>query len=289
MNKTWVSCHSSSIDASYFTYRHLATLSVLNLIVMVGNVIANGLVIHILIKTKQLSNVACKLIFMLSISDLMIGAFAQSLFFAVIYGTNCLIQILSRTVSVFFTNLSSYTISLMGIDRFIRIKYYANFRAILKKKFIFTSISLVCLAVLFNGIGFPICLVLKKEPIFSSVSFYLAALAFIIVTFMQVLLIRTSKVMSRESSVDASRATTKKITTLSIRILLTKYFLSLPFLEVTFVRFRLHDSSNENGKVILEFIYCISVILVYTNSLVSAVLFLVMNVKAKRFLRDFVK
>ena len=282
MNKTSVSCYSHSIDASYFTYRHLAALTVLNLIVMVGNVIANGLVIHILIKTKQLSNVACKLIFMLSISDLMIGTFAQNLFFAVMYGTNCFVQILTRTVSVFFTNLSSYTISLMGIDRFIRIKYYANFRAILKNKFIFTLISLVCLAALFNGIGFPISLLLKKEHIFSRVSFYSATLAFIIVTFMQVLLIRTSKVISRDSSVDASRATTKKITTLSIRILFAKYFLSLPFLMVTIVRFRIHDSSNENGKVILQFIYCFSIILVYTNSLVSAILFLVMNVKEKK-------
>ena len=42
MNKTSVSCYSRSIDASYFTYRDLAALTVLNLIVMVGNVIANG-------------------------------------------------------------------------------------------------------------------------------------------------------------------------------------------------------------------------------------------------------
>ena len=216
--------------------RHLAALTVLNLIVMVGNVIANGLVIHILIKTKQLSNVACKLIFMLSISDLMIGTFAQNLFFAVMYGTNCFVQILTRTVSVFFTNLSSYTISLMGIDRFIRIKCYANFRSVLKNKFIFTLISLVCLAALFNEVGFPIFLLLKKEYIFSHVSFFLGALALIIVTFMQILLIRTSKVMSRTSSVDTSRATTTKITTLSIRILLAKYFLSLPFLIISIIK-----------------------------------------------------
>ena len=53
MNKTWVSCHYSSVDASYFTYRHLATLTVLNLIVMVGNVIANGLVIHTTFKCRM--------------------------------------------------------------------------------------------------------------------------------------------------------------------------------------------------------------------------------------------
>ena len=219
----------------------------------------------------------------------MIGAFAQSLFFALIYGTNCLIQILSRTFSVFFTNLSSYTVSLMGIDRFIRIKYYANFRSILKNKFIFTLVSLVCLAALFNGVGFPILLLLKKEHIFSLVSFFLGALAFIIATFMKVLLMRTSRAISGKSSINASRAATKNITTLSICILFAKYSLSLPFLMISIVKFKLQHLFNENGKSIQEFIYCISIILVYANSLVGAILFLVMNVKAKRFLRDFLK
>ena len=64
----------------------------LNLIVILKNVISNGSIIHTLIKAKQLSNLASKLICMLIIADLMIDAFAQTLFFTLINGTNCLIQ-----------------------------------------------------------------------------------------------------------------------------------------------------------------------------------------------------
>ena len=64
----------------------------LNLIVILKNAISNGSIIHTLIKAKQLSNLASKLICMLIISDLIIDAFAQTLFFTLTNGANCLIQ-----------------------------------------------------------------------------------------------------------------------------------------------------------------------------------------------------
>ena len=79
MNETpSVYCYRDEVHTSYLTYIQLATIIVFKGQVMVGNVIANALVIYILVKTKQLSNIACKLIFMLSIPDLMIGSFGQN-------------------------------------------------------------------------------------------------------------------------------------------------------------------------------------------------------------------
>ena len=92
MNETF-SWQSEEIDASYITLSQLAMLTVFNSAVMVGNVFTNALVMFILIKTKQLSNVVCKLIFMLSISDFLIGALCQNFFFAVFYGASCFIKI----------------------------------------------------------------------------------------------------------------------------------------------------------------------------------------------------
>ena len=77
-------CFRDEIHISFLTYTQLVTVSIFNELVMVGNVIGNTLVIYVLIKTKHLSNVACKLIFMLSVSDLMVGAFGQNLFFAML-------------------------------------------------------------------------------------------------------------------------------------------------------------------------------------------------------------
>ena len=51
----------------------LACLTIINLGVMAGNLIANTLVIYILSKTKQLSNASRKLILGLSIFDLLIA------------------------------------------------------------------------------------------------------------------------------------------------------------------------------------------------------------------------
>ena len=99
-------CFRDEIHISFLTYTQLVTVSIFNELVMVGNVIGNTLVIYVLIKTKHLSNVACKLIFMLSVSDLMVGAFGQNLFFAMLFGTKCSVKLSSRVLSVFFTSLS---------------------------------------------------------------------------------------------------------------------------------------------------------------------------------------
>lgn len=115
MNET-LSCQSVEIDASDITLTQLIILTVFNFAVMMGNVLANALVIFILIKTKQLSNVACKLIFMLSISDFLIGILSQNIFFGVFYGTSCFIKIFFRIVTIFLTHWSGYIIAVLGID-----------------------------------------------------------------------------------------------------------------------------------------------------------------------------
>ena len=190
MNKTSIYCHSNQIHTSYLRNSQLAILTVTNLTVTVGNVAANALVIYALIKTKQLYNVANKLIFMLSISDLLIGGVAQNFYIAVIYGTNCLAGLIARVFSVFLINLSSYTIAIMGVDRFIRIKYYASF--------ILTLVSIACLAALVNAVGLTIGFLLKLDQIFTRVNFFISAIILSTVTFLQVLVIRTSNTVHME-------------------------------------------------------------------------------------------
>ena len=94
MNKTLVYCDILRIDASYLTAWPTITLTVINVIIMVGSIIANSLVTYILIKTKQLSFASCRLIFMLSLSDLLTGVLAQNLLFTVINGTSCFINLI---------------------------------------------------------------------------------------------------------------------------------------------------------------------------------------------------
>lgn len=73
-------CSKFEIHFSNFNSRQLAVLTLFNLIVVTGNVSLNILAIYILNKTKQIANVAFKLIFMVSASDVLTGIFVQSLF-----------------------------------------------------------------------------------------------------------------------------------------------------------------------------------------------------------------
>ena len=166
MNETLDLCFSNSINATYLTFSQLAILTVINVIVMVANVTVNALAIYILIKTNQYVNVACKVILILSISDLLTGAVAQNLFLAVLYSPSCLINSVTRSVSTFSTQLSGYTIAISGVDRFIRIKYYLKVNSILTSRFISALLSIACVLALVSAVGIPMDLLLIKPFFF---------------------------------------------------------------------------------------------------------------------------
>ena len=283
MNQTLDFCFSYSINVTYLTLSHLVILTVINVIVMVGNVVLNTLVIYILTKTNQLSNITCKVILTLSMSDLEIGAVAQNLFLAVLYSPSCSINLVTRTISTFSTNFSGYTTAILGVDRFVRIKYFTKVKTILTSRF--TLISMAFLAALFNAVGVPMGLLLMKENIFVSVALALAVTVVTSVTLLQVLVIRTSNAVSNES-IDNSQVVNKKINKLSMSIMLALLFFTTPFLFISSMKDFIQDLSSKNLKSGYEFTFGISVVFMYTYSLVNAILFLSMNGKAKRFLRD---
>ena len=252
---------------------------------MVGNVVLNTLVMYILTKTNQLSNITCKVILTLSMSDLEIGAVAQNLFLAVLYSPSCSINLVTRTISTFSTNFSGYTTAILGADRFVRIKYFTKVKTILTSRFILTLISMAFLAALFNAVGVPMGLLLMKENLFASVALVLAVTVVTSVTLLQVLVIRTSNAVSNES-IDNSQVVNKKINKLSMSIMLALLFFTTPFLFISSMKDFIQDLSSKNLKSGYEFTFGISVVFMYTYSLVNAILFLSMNGKAKRFLRD---
>ena len=284
MNQTLDFCFSYSINVTYLTLSHLVILTVINVIVMVGNVVLNTLVIYILTKTNQLSNITCKVILTLSMSDLVTGAVAQILFLAVLYSPSCSINLVTRTISTFSTNFSGYTTAILGVDRFVRIKYFTKVKTILTSRF--TLISMAFLAALFNAVGVPMGLLLMKENIFVSVALALAVIVVTSVTLLQVLVIRTSNAVSNGSIIDNSQVVNKKINKLSMSIMLALLFFTTPFLFISSMKDFIQDLSSKNLKSGYEFTFGISVVFMYTYSLVNAILFLSMNGKAKRFLRD---
>ena len=81
----------------------------------------------------------------------------------------------------------------------------------------------------------------------------------------------------------------KKINKLSMHLMLLFAFFYTPYLAVSFARAALQKRLNRNEKSSLEFILCLASISSYTNSVINAILSLIMNVKTRRYLRDFAK
>ena len=71
---------------------------------------------------------------MLSASDLMIGLFCQNIQTTMFHKKSSLLMDKSLSISVFCLYLSMYSIATIGIDRYVRIKHYASFKALLDCK-----------------------------------------------------------------------------------------------------------------------------------------------------------
>ena len=83
-----MNCYSEILEASLLTSEQLSIITVINLILMIANITANTLVIYVLVKTKQILQITCKLIFLLSTSDLLSGIFCQNLLLVIFFQQN---------------------------------------------------------------------------------------------------------------------------------------------------------------------------------------------------------
>lgn len=284
-------CQTGSVDVLYLTYLQLIILTVLNLLISAGTVISNSLVIFLLIKTKQIFKVSCKLIFHLSISDLSITLLVQNLFLAVLFETDCIVKIASQFLSGFLVRLSAYTTGLTGIDRFIRIKYKITFRSILTSKSVMFMLLLVWFFALTNATMLTIG-ALVKGKVFGMIALVLdiAALSFVII--MQLLTIKAIRRVNRRNGQTSSKVTQQthdRITSMCSKIMLLFVIFMGPYIIMCIVRSKIRKSLNSSGKSLLEFVFRLSILLGYSNSFVNAVFFLTKNVKCRRFLKKTIE
>ena len=55
---------------------------------------------------------------------MLIGILAQSLLAAILFGAPCSVDEVSVFVFTFLSHMSNYTIAVLGVDRYFRIKHY---------------------------------------------------------------------------------------------------------------------------------------------------------------------
>ena len=92
------------------------------------------------------------------------------------------------------------------------------------------------------------------------------------------------------STVSAAKETNKKIAKLSLRITLLLCMFLTPYIVATnLVRGIIPSQLSYNKRSLLELVYCLTLIFINANSLANALLFLLTNVKAKRFFPELTK
>ena len=171
MNITSVSFHRSALlGLPLLNGTQVTVLTIINLVVMIANIIANLMVMHILLKLGQIANSACKLFFMLSVSDVMIGLFCQNLQTTILHEKNCLLLDAYAFTGSFLVHLSMYTIALIAIDRYFRIKHYAKFRILWTTRVVLGLVSLDIFLSLLQAILTLIGLMSGKEIFLSLVT-----------------------------------------------------------------------------------------------------------------------
>ena len=280
-------CPTNAVDVPHLSDNQLIVLTVLDVLVLAGNVISNAVVIFLLLKTKQISNVSCKLIFHLSVSDLLIALLVETLFIVVIFKTNCAVKVTSQFIAAFLARLSAYTIALIGIDRFVRIKYKMTFRAILTTKSVMLMIFLVWVLALTNAVITTFGILVNKR-VARTISSSLDLMILIFVVFMQLLTIRVIKKINsrdRQPTPAIVQQTQNKITNMCMEIMLLFAIFLVPYVVMQIVRNRIREDLDVRGKSLLEFTFRISILLGYSNSFANAVLFLTKNIKCRRFLK----
>ena len=286
MNETWKNCLTSSVDVVYLNYKQLVALTIVDSALLIANAVTNTLVIYVLIKTGQLASVSCKFILQLSFTDILIAFLTQSLFIAVLFDTKCSVKIASQFVSAFLSRVSGYTIALIGVDRFVRIKYGMSYTLLLTNKFAKMLMLLVWLVALAHSGMVTIGLLIQQEQTVRKIGMTFDGGTLVFVFLLQIASIKfIGRINSKEPEpIQALQEAENKITKLCSRIMLLLVFFLMPFIIVSIVRSKIRDELNTQSRALLEYVYRFSLLFAYSNSIANALLFLSTNIRAKRFL-----
>ena len=213
---------------------------------------------------------------------MLIGILAQSLLAAILFGAPCSVDEVSVFVFTFLSHMSNYTIAVLGVDRYFRIKHYATFRAKWTTKLLSKLMCIVFFLAFIQAVTIATGVIFGREHIALSLYILIDSIVICTVILLQIKTIKTSSVLQNQSTVVISNRINKKISKLSLQIMILLCIFTAPHLGVYIVREIIVDDLNDYERSIIEFVSFISLISAFANSFVNAVLFLLTNAKARR-------
>ena len=261
-----------------------------NAVIMVGNFLANSLVILCLIKTNQTTKPSYRMIFQLSLSDVLVATITQPLVqVARIDSRRSCAVIISTHFSFIFTRISTYTIALIGYDRYLRVKYPTTFQDCLTPFRVYIILFVICLVALLNT-----CLMISGFLVKSEIVWGLAGFidfsAILIVIYLQIkTVVAANAHQNSVENLSVLEDIQKKIVKVAARIVFMFLIMVLPYFVCLLIRGIVRSSLNGSDKEYLEFVFEMLMNLIFMNSFGNAILFLMSNERAKKYLKQFLR
>ena len=292
MNHTTADCSfDSSFGKQFLTNFQRFNLILINSILLIANVFTNALVIYLLVKTKQFSNYSMKFMLLLATSDILTAATVQTiqiLSLPVPLETLCSISVLEPFFTAVMPRISLYTILIIGLDRYIRVRYTLNFRIILTSTGAYILMIGVCRLSVVNGSLNTVGAyydghmgnVLTGMTGFIDITLFL----FVIALQMRTMCIMKTRVADAENP-EVLDETSTKIIKLSSRIMILFIICVIPFNVVLYIRIALDNYIKSSTRSYLEFFVRFTLFGNYLNGIGNAILFLQANELSKEYLR----
>ena len=274
----------------YLSNTHTTMLVVTNSILLLGNIFSNSLVIYLLVITRQLSNYSNKFTMLLSSSDVATALIVQTFQISVLFlplDPPCSVSLLTQCFSATFPRISGYTIGIIGLDCYVRIRYTMHFRKILTPKCAYILMAGVCVMSVINALLNTVGAVYNRRSLFRGVTecIDIPAITFVVALQIKSVIIMKSRVAGTENP-EILHETSAKIITLSSRIMVLFVICCISFQMISFTRIlflnQLQDASRSNIEFFLRFTFFGS----YINGIGKALLFINTNVPAKEYLRN---
>ena len=189
--------------------------------------------------------------------------------------------------SAFLSHLFNYTVALIDVGRYFRIKYHVSFKSMWTKRMASRSICIMFFLSLLQSVMVTTGLIIGREDTVMPFYVFVDSIVIGTITLLQLKTIQKSHSRLNQSIVVASCRIDKKISKLSIQIMVALCILVTSHLILYIVLEIIQERLNKYAKSIVEFSSFMSLMLIYANSFVNAVLFLITNVKARRLARNF--
>ncbi|XP_057302640.1 uncharacterized protein LOC130636810 [Hydractinia symbiolongicarpus] len=264
----------------------------LNIPLAICNFFANLAIVYGLIATKQLKNTSLKLIFCLSVSDCCVASITQTCFTVMIMRysneTHCIFETVAQFLALFFTHISAYIIALIGLDRFVRMKFLNHHSSMIAKS------KLIHLLTLVIGVAFSQAILYvfgTKLHFFKTAKMVSVGIDICLAVSILIIHIFTLKAVRQRRKETTHSHLLRHVDKTMTRII-SRMFLSIAVFYVSYaitsvLHATLKNKIQGNRKRWLDFCQLFGYLLSYCNSFVNAVIFLLANAKVRKYLARF--